>query len=154
MSGDSPAAVLFGSNAVELSVDDATLIPVGTRALIFAGRSSDGKARFIATDATGKILASFTLTQPASSTVSAVPQSVAAVTLLAANASRLGALIYNNITNGFLFIKLGAGATTADWSAKIAPGFAYELPFPAYTGQITGVWSVAGGGTAQVTEMT
>jgi hypothetical protein len=155
MSGESPAVVPFGSNAVELDVDDGVLIPAGTRALIFAGRDGTGHARFIATDATGKILAAFTLAQPSSAAVTAVPQTTTNGTvLLATNALRLGATIQNNITSGFLFIKLGAGASPTDWTVKIAPGFGYELPFPAYTGQITGVWSVAGGGTAQVTEMT
>jgi hypothetical protein len=156
MSGESPAVVLFGNvlaTPTEMDVADGVAIPPNTNGIIFVGKDNTGKARFIAVDSTGKILASFTLTQPASGATTAVPQTVTNGTvLLAANAARIGATIYNNISNGFLYIKLGAGATPADWGVKIAPGYVYELPFPAYTGQITGVWSVAGGGTAQVTE--
>jgi hypothetical protein len=153
MAGESPAAVPFSSGGVELDVVDGALIPAGTNGLIFAGKDPGGRSRFIAVDVNGHIIATFTLTQPSTATVTAVPQTtVNGTVLLAANASRLGGTIYNNISSGFLFIKLGAGATPTDWSVKIAPGFAHELPFPVYTGQITGVWSVAGGGTAQVTE--
>ena len=152
MAGESPAAVPFSSTGVELDVADGVLIPAGTNGLLFAGRDSTNRARFIAVDSAGHILASFSIAQPDNAVVTPVPQSVVTTTLLAANSARLGVIIYNNISNGFLFIKLGAGASPTDWSSKLAPGFAYELPFPAYRGQITGVWSVAGGGTAQVTE--
>jgi hypothetical protein len=95
---------------------------------------------------------STTFAQPSSSTVTSVAQSNVTVTILAANSSRRGAVVYNNITAGFLFLKQGPTCTTADFTLKLAPGHAYELPFPTYTGTITGVWSSSGGGTAQVTE--
>lgn len=122
------------------------------RSVIY-GQTPSNSFAIIKVDATGKILSAFTLAQPSAAVVTSVPQSLVVQTLLASNAMRLGGLISNAITNGFLYIKLGAGASPTDWTVKIAPGFAYELPFPAYTGQITGIWSTAGAGTAQVTEM-
>lgn len=152
MAGESPAAVIVdGVNGIEVAVVDAALIPALTRALLIAGRDLGGNARFIATDGAGNI--STSLAQPAAAVVTSVPQAVVVTTLLAANLARKGAVIFNNITGGLLFIKLGAGASSTDFSVRLLPGSAFELPFPAYTGQITGVWSVAGGGSAQVTEM-
>lgn len=155
MASESPAAVLVdGVNGVELAVVDSASIPVNTRAVIFAGKDSLGNSHFVAVDATGKILATFTQAQPANAAVASVPQSTTnGTTLLAANTARLGAAIYNNISSGFLFVKLGPAASPTDYTAKVAPGHLFELPFPAYTGLITGVWSVAGSGTAQTTEM-
>jgi hypothetical protein len=95
---------------------------------------------------------STTFAQPSSSTVTAVAQSIVTVTILSTNLSRKGAIVYNHITAGFLYLKQGPACTTADFTIKLAPGHAYELPFPVYTGQITGIWSSAGGGAAQVTE--
>ena len=74
--------------------------------------------------------------------------------LAAANADRLGLAIYNNGTRN-LFVRLAAGpATTANFTVRLRRNDYFELPFPAYTGIITGIWQAAGGGTAQVTELT
>lgn len=92
--------------------------------------------------------------QPPTSVVTSVGQTTGpTVTLLAANVDRKGAFIFNNISTGFLFIKLGSGASSSDFSVKLFPGSVFWLPFPVYTGLITGVWSSAGAGTAQITEM-
>jgi hypothetical protein len=153
MAGESPAAVLVdGVNGVEIAVEDAVLIPLLTRALLVAGRDGGGIARFLRTDGSGNL--NFSLAQPTASVVASVGQTVVSTTLLAANGARLGATVYNHVNAGNLFIKLGAGASTADFSVRLLPGSAFMLPFPAYTGQITGIWSVGGGGSAQVTELT
>jgi hypothetical protein len=55
MSSDSPGAELYGSNGIELSVQNATAIPANTPALIAAG--SDGtNSRFIKVDSSGNII--------------------------------------------------------------------------------------------------
>lgn len=152
MAGESPAAVIVdGVNGVEVAVEDAVLIPLLTRALLVAGRDVGGIARFLRTDGSGNL--NFALAQPATASVAAVSQTILSTTLLAANASRKGAVIHNHASGGNLFVKLGAGASTSDFSVRLLPGGAFVLPFPAYTGLISGVWSVIGGGSAQVTEM-
>lgn len=74
------------------------------------------------------------------------------VTLLATNASRQGAAIFNDPrgAGGNLFVRLGASAGTLRYNVKIAPNGYYELPMR-YTGVVNGIWDIAGG-TAQLSE--
>ncbi len=86
------------------------------------------------------------------SNVSSVAAAVTNTTLLAANANRVGAVIYNTSTS-WLFIKLGTGAnTTNSFTGKVPPEGYYEVPFK-WKGQIDGIWTAANG-AAQVTELT
>lgn len=74
-------------------------------------------------------------------------------TILAANANRLGALIFNTDANA-LYILLGSGtasATNLSWS--IPASGQYQVPF-GYTGVIVGAWAADGAGAAKVTEFT
>jgi hypothetical protein len=76
------------------------------------------------------------------------------ITILAANANRIGATIFNNDT-GPLYIKFGATATaTTSCTAVIAAGGYYEVPAPVYRGIIDGIWTTSGSGSANVTELT
>lgn len=80
-----------------------------------------------------------------------VASSASNVTLLASNASRLGATIYNDST-AILYVKLGATASTTSYAAQMATLSYYEVPF-GYTGIIDGIWASANG-NARVTELT
>jgi hypothetical protein len=74
-------------------------------------------------------------------------------TLLAANANRLGATIYND-SDKRLYLAMGSGATPTDYTAKLNSETYFEVPFD-YSGIITGVWdgpSPTNG--AKVTELT
>lgn len=75
----------------------------------------------------------------------------ASTSVLASNANRLGATIYNEGA-AICYLKLGATASTTSYSCQIASGGYYEVPF-GYTGAIDGITS---SGTAQlrVTEIT
>lgn len=86
----------------------------------------------------------------ATATVTSVNDSASNVTLLAANANRLGASIFNDSTSN-LFVKLGATASQTDFTVKIAGGGYYELPYH-YTGRMDGIWSADSTGAARVTE--
>lgn len=92
-------------------------------------------------------------TQPATSAVTSVANSVTNVTLLASNANRRMATIYNDDTAAALYVKLGATASTSSFTIKIAAGGYFELPLPCYTGIIDGIASVATG-SARLTELT
>jgi hypothetical protein len=84
-----------------------------------------------------------------------VADNAASTTLLAANASRLGAII-TNTSSAILFIRLDGGTvTTANYSHRIAAsGGSYEVPFQ-HTGAITGIWaSDPGDGNANITDFT
>lgn len=90
---------------------------------------------------------------PASADVTSVGQTDASTELLAERAERKGAVVFNAATKGWLYVKLGPGATTSDYTVRLLPNNSFSLQNPAYTGQITGVWSGPGSGSAKVTEL-
>jgi len=72
--------------------------------------------------------------------------------ILAANASRLGATVYND-SAATLYLSLGtAAASLTDFTVKMVTDAYYEVPF-GYTGQIRGIWASAVG-SARVGEIT
>lgn len=85
------------------------------------------------------------------SAVTSVAASVTTVNLLAINTSRKGATFYND-SSSFLYLKLGATASTTSFTVKIAPSGYYEVP-SAYTGVIDGIW-VSAVGSARITQLT
>lgn len=110
---------------------------------------TDGYEVLLSTDTTGHLR----VRSPRASTsnVASVASSVSSVTLLSANANRLGATIFNDSTKT-LYIKLGASASTSSFTVIVSTQGYYEVPFN-YTGQIDGVWSSAAG-FARITELT
>ncbi len=72
-------------------------------------------------------------------------------TILAANASRLGATVYNDSTK-VLFLKFGATASATSFTVRLSADDYYEVPYN-YTGVIDGIWAMANG-NARVTELT
>lgn len=86
------------------------------------------------------------------SAVTSVAQNAASVTVLAANANRLGAMLFNNSTS-LCYVKFGATASTTSFTVRMASQGYYEVPFN-YTGRIDAVWAAAGGGAMRVTELT
>jgi len=87
----------------------------------------------------------------ASATVTSVAQNAASVSLLAADATRRGTVIYNNAPVP-LFVKLGAGASAASFTNRILGNGYWEVPFR-FTGDITGIWLAAGAGAALITSV-
>jgi len=86
-------------------------------------------------------------------TVTTVASSTNSATLLAANGSRIGAVISNSDANP-LFIRIGGGtASASDFSVVIPTNSTYTVPF-AYNGAISGIWGTDGAGHAGITEYT
>lgn len=79
-----------------------------------------------------------------------VAASASNVTVLALNAQRKGATIYNDSTV-VLYLKLGATASATSFTVKLQPDAYYEVPAE-YTGIIDGIWASATG-NARVTEI-
>ena len=74
-------------------------------------------------------------------------------TILAANANRRGATIWNDST-AILYLLLASGTASAtNASLSIPAGGYYEVPF-GYTGIIKGIWASDASGAARVTEFT
>jgi len=85
-------------------------------------------------------------------TVTSVASAITDTTILAANANRKGATIYNNSTS-ILYIALANVDATLSWSVILFPGGILSVSNNDYTGAIKGVWATVDG-TAQVTEFT
>lgn len=90
-------------------------------------------------------------TRPATNTTTSVSASASSVTILSANANRLGATIYNDSTSA-CYIKLGTTASTASFQVKVFSQDYYEVPF-GYTGRIDAIWDSATG-SARIGELT
>lgn len=87
-----------------------------------------------------------------SAAITAVPGNASSVSILASNASRKGAIIFNDSTAA-LYIKFGATASTTSFTYKIFPNGTWEMSQNAiYTGAIDGIWDSATG-NARVTEL-
>ena len=131
-------------NAGSLTVD----APVGTPVFV---RLSDG-ATAISTLPVS-IAATVTTKETRSATPSQTSPSVttASTSILASNANRLGATIYND-AGSTCFVKLGATASATSYSVQVAVGGYYEVPFQ-YTWAIDGIVS-SGTATLRVTELT
>jgi hypothetical protein len=85
-------------------------------------------------------------------TVTSVNDTASTTTLLAANANRKGATIYNDSTVA-LYIKFGITASATDFTVKLSPSNYYEVP-NGYTGRIDGIWASDASGAARITELT
>jgi len=91
-------------------------------------------------------------TPPDTGTLANVSASASNQTLLAANAARKGAMIYND-SSATLYVKFGTTASATSYTVLMPANSYYELPYPVYTGIIDGIWSSATG-SARVTELT
>lgn len=85
------------------------------------------------------------------SALSNVSASASSVTVLASNANRKGATIYNDST-AICYLKLGATASSTSFTVKLNAEDYYEVPAQ-YSGVIDGIW-VSATGNARVTELT
>lgn len=93
-----------------------------------------------------------TTTRPATCTLANVAYSATNQTLLASNAARLGATIFNDADRD-LYVKFGTTASATSFNVKMAAGSYFEVPF-AYTGIIDALWASGGAGSARVGELT
>jgi len=112
---------------------------------------TEGNMVALSADLSGRVRAS-TLSTPA--TTPSVVQKTSAdtnQTLLAANANRIGASIFNAST-ALLYVKLGTTASLTSYTVRISTNGYYEL-VDGYTGRIDGIWATAQG-FAYVTELT
>jgi len=89
---------------------------------------------------------------PPTAVVSTVARATASGTIVASNANRRGLIVVNDST-GFLFLKMGAGGDSSDWTIRLPPRATWEAEDPAYTGPVTGAWNSVGSGFARITEI-
>lgn len=109
------------------------------------------------TSASDSVVAVISPTRPITPALTQVASNASSVTILAANAGRKIATIFNDST-AILYLSLNAAvaASATIHTVQIPPGGYYELPQSAtdgiYQGQITGIWASANG-FARVTEI-
>lgn len=149
------AAVAVTDNAGTLTVD----APVGTPVFV---RLSDGSSAIATLPVSLASVPSHAVTnagtfavqtpKSATGTTTSVNDTASSTTLLASNASRLGATIYNDSASD-LYVKLGATASTTSFAVKLVQDAYFEVPF-GYTGIIDGIWSADSTGAARITELT
>jgi hypothetical protein len=150
MAYESPASTLFNTAGIAHAVLDGVAIPASTPSLLVAG--SDGtNARHLSTDTNGKLNVNTQSGGAASSAVTSVLASVTSTTVLAANAAREGAAVYNDSSSA-LYLKLGATASSTSFTVKMGANSYFEV-LGGYTGVIDGIWDTATG-SARVTEIT
>ena len=117
-----------------------------------ARSSANGDYDTVSVDANG---AQFVRDRPApTSVVTSVTPTTTSGTLLALNAARRGAALFNN-TDRDVFVLLGSTATaTTSFTVKLASGDYYEVP-ASYSGVIDGILASGpvGSGTVLVTEV-
>lgn len=121
-------------------------------------REPGGNMQQLALDALGGLKVSIISgggagTPPSTCTMTSVVANAATVTLLAANAARLGGTLHND-ADKICRVKFGAAASATSYQKVLAPGEFYELPRPAYTGRIDAIWDAAPTGNMRIGEMT
>lgn len=92
-----------------------------------------------------------TISAPTTGTQTNVASSATDVTILASNASRKGAYIFNDSTQILYLLLSNAVSSTSVFTQKLAAGDAFSLAPGTYTGVIKGIWASANG-NARVTE--
>jgi hypothetical protein len=83
------------------------------------------------------------------STRTNVPAAITSTQLLAANALRLGASVYND-SPAEMYLNLGAAASNTAFTVDMLPGAYYEVPF-GFFGAVFAIWANATG-AARITE--
>lgn len=139
------ASLVTQTDGIEASLSS---IDAGTPAALGQTTMASSQPIVIASDQT---VLPVKETRAATSAVTSVADTDSNTTLLASNAARLGATIYNESTVD-LHAKLGATASLTSYTIKIAPSGYYEVPF-GYTGVIDGIWTSNASGSARITEL-
>jgi hypothetical protein len=122
---------------------DQSAIPV-------TGPLTDAQLRATPVPVSGTVTAN--PTNPSANARTSVPGAAADTLILASNANRKGATIFNDST-AILYLALGSvAASLTNFTVKMVTDAYYEVPF-GYTGEIRGIWASAAG-NARVGELT
>jgi hypothetical protein len=145
-----PAGFVFDETAgTALTENDGGAARIDSkRAQVFVQEDATTRGQRQSVNASGAALVKEQ--RGASAAVTSVAAAVADTSLLAVNTARMGAAVYNDST-AVLYLKLGTGASTTSFTARLVPNAYYEVPFN-YTGAVNGYWSSATG-NARITEV-
>lgn len=130
-SNQGTAAALSGAWPVEIT-DGTNVLGTSSHPVVVSGSVTTNKA--------------------ATSAVTSVAGATANTNILASNANRILATIYNGASKN-MYIKLGTTASTSSYTVILLPSSYWEIPQD-YTGNIDAVWASGVSGNALVTELT
>lgn len=114
--------------------------------------STDDRASI---NASGELLVR--IAAPSTGTISSVADSATSVTVLASNASRKGAVFFNDSSSVLYLALSNTTASTTVYTVQVPAFGYYELPIVqggVYTGICVGIWSSDSTGSVRVTELT
>lgn len=129
-------------------------------AVLMGWSEADGEMRTVAVDTNGKLATTATVSSgdaPATGTITSVNDAAASTTILASNANRKGATVFNDSTSILYLALSNTTASTTVYSVQVPAGGYYELPVcdcGVYTGILVGIWSADASGAARITELT
>lgn len=108
----------------------------------------------LSTDTAGNLRVTGTITvdKSTASNITSVAGAISNTSILASNANRVLATIFN-AANKIMYVALGGTASLSSYSVQIANNSYWELPVT-YTGAISAVWASGVTGNALVTELT
>lgn len=120
--------------------------------LAYTDSGSITPAGALPTANTARIVTATDPVKPATATRSNVNDAASDTLLLAANAARKGATVWNDSAE-ILYLGLGTVAASAtSCTVKMPADAYYELP-AGFTGQVRGIWANNGSGAARITEL-
>jgi hypothetical protein len=86
-----------------------------------------------------------------SATFSIVNDTNASTTIVSSSSTRRNLSVWNDSTATLYLYFSSSAASTASATVKVLPDGYYEMPQPAYSGQINGIWSSDASGAARIT---
>lgn len=112
-----------------------------------------GQLSALSLDTNGNLRTTAIVNKAATSTVTSVAGAASSTSVLASNASRIFAAIYNNTTKN-MYVLLGSGtASPTNCTTVLMKGVYWEIPVD-YTGAVTAIWDAGVTGSALMTELT
>ena len=148
---DSSVAILDGGG-ISRAVDAQTIGSDYQQTVTIGDGVNAGRVAVIDTDGSINVETN----RCATPTYASVASTTTATTLLAANANRRGAIIFNNST-AILYLKYGTAGQTGTVSAsafsvRLATMTSWIIDVPTWEGAVQGIWASVNG-NAQVTDL-
>jgi hypothetical protein len=90
--------------------------------------------------------------RPSSSSMSTISASTSSILLISGNENRSTAMFYND-SNKNLYLSLGSTSSTSSFTLVVPSSAYFEIAYPSYTGDISGVWAGGVTGSVKITEL-
>lgn len=151
LNGTPVAVTISGGSGGGTSSDFGAAFPAAGTAAGF--KDSSGNMAGVELEADGSLPVTVVSSSgggATSATLSNVAGSDSSVTLLASNAARKQAIVWND-SSAILYVKYGATAAATDCTFQVQGGQTLIFPLPIYAGQVDGIWDSATG-AARITE--